>query len=384
MPTITDALLDEMRQVGDPEADDRVAALMADEVRSTMTGLIGSARLGSSQLSDSLTRFPYEPPPEPDLVAAGQEVFQDHGPEILWILGCYSLPAAYAAKNGVEVLSQTGFLGAQTNRRLIETAIMVTDVMRPGALEPNGEGTETIDRVRIMHAAIRRLILDRTAPPWDSPTHGLPVNQEDMAGTLMTFSMLVIEGLRKLGIRLTRVEQTSFMATWSYIGTRLGVHPSLLPATVRDAKRLTKSIQSRQIAASPAGRALTAALLPVLESKTLPGIASATMRLCLPRAVWKGLGLRGHLLMDVVIRVAAFVMGIIDRTLLRFKRRSRLFRSISMGLVAHLLESERDPGRPLFEMPDDLRWWAAGQPPATPTARVFNRVMTRVASTAHA
>ncbi len=369
--------LDAFRQAGDPEADRRIIAIAAGDVRRTMGDLFSSARLEDSSIPAELSRFPYEPPDE--VVGEGQQVFLDHGPEILWLLGCYALPAAYSAKNGVEVLAQTGFLGAETNRRLIETAFMVVDVMTDGGLGPDAVGTQTVDRVRIMHAAIRRLILERDDPPWDSAERGLPLNQEDMAGTLMTFSTLTIDGLRKLGIRLNRHERNAYIAAWAYVGRRMGVDRALVPASYRDAKRLTKTIQDRQIEPSETSRTLTAALIPILEDKSLPGIPTATMRLCLPRPVWKGLGVRGNLMMDIFMRTVAYVIGWIDRLFLRFKRRSRLFRAFSMGLIDHLLTSDRDQGRPRFELPASLDWWRTeASRPATPTARLLERGAARI------
>jgi len=369
--------LNAFRQAGDPEADRRISEIVAGDVRTTMKDLFSSARLEDSSVSAELSRFPYEPPDE--LVAEGQQVFLDHGPEILWLLGCYALPAAYAAKNGVEVLAQTGFLGAETNRRLIETAFMVVDVMTDGALGRDAVGTQTVDRVRIMHAAIRRLILERDDPRWDLAERGLPLNQEDMAGTLMTFSTLTIEGLAKLGIRLSRHEREAYISAWAYIGHRMGVDPALVPATYRDAKRLTKAIQDRQIDPSETSRTLTAALIPILEDKSLPGIPTATMRMCLPRPVWKGLGVRGNLIMDIFMRTVAYIIGWIDRLFLRFKRRSGLFRAFSMGLIDHLLTSDRDVGRSQYELPESLNWWRTETAqPATPTARLLERGAVRI------
>lgn len=371
--------LDAMRHAGDPAADERVAGLDRSGVEQTMKRLFASATLADAALTDDIALFPYEPPSDIVLVNEGQQVFLDHGPEILWLLGCYALPAAYAAKNGVEVLAQTGFLGSETDRRLIETTFMVVDVMTEGGLDEDGTGTQTIDRVRVMHAAIRSLILQRTDEPWDTEGRGLPLNQEDMAGTLMTFSALAVDGLRKIGIRLTKHERDAFTATWAYIGRRMGVDPQLIPDTYRQAKQLTKAIQSRQIDPSATSRRLTAALVPVLERRSLPGVPTATMRLCLPRPVWKGLGLHGNLIMDILIRVFAFVMGWIDRVLLRFKRRSRLFRAFSMGLINELLNSNRDEGRPQYELPESLKWWQTDQLPVeTPTARVFRRATARL------
>ena len=95
-------------------------------------------------------------------IGRGQDLFQELGPEVLLILGCYSLPAAYAATKGARVLAQTGFLTEDTDRRLGETSQMVVDVMTTGGLEPGGTGVWAARKVRLMHAAIRHLVLART------------------------------------------------------------------------------------------------------------------------------------------------------------------------------------------------------------------------------
>lgn len=195
----------------------------------------------------------------------------------------------------------------------------------------------------------------------------------------MTFSYLSVDGLRKLGIRLTKDERADYMAAWAYIGRRMGVDPALIPDGYRAGKRLTESIQSRQIDPSATSRRLTAALIPVLESKSLPGIPTATMRHCLPRPVWKALGIKGSPLMDILMRVLVFVMGWVDRILIRFKRRSRLFRAFSMGLIEHLLNADRDGGRPSYELPDSLSWWKTDQVEApTLSARLLRRGAERI------
>ena len=45
-----------------------------------------------------------------------------------------------------------------------------------------------------MHAAVRHLV--RSSPRYD-PEWGTPVNQEDLAGTLMTFSIVVLDALEQ-------------------------------------------------------------------------------------------------------------------------------------------------------------------------------------------
>ena len=38
---------------------------------------------------------------------------------------------------------------------------------------------------------------------WDAERWGAPINQHDMAGTQLLFSLAVLEGLRTLGFRIT-------------------------------------------------------------------------------------------------------------------------------------------------------------------------------------
>ena len=96
--------------------------------------------------------------------------------------------------------------------------------------------------------------------PWDTATLGVPINQEDMVGTLMTFTWLILDGLAKLGNSLTPEDQQAYFETWLVVGRLMGVDADLLPATVADARALTALIEQRQIAESPQGREMMAAL----------------------------------------------------------------------------------------------------------------------------
>ena len=72
-------------------------------------------------------------------IEIAQDLFSQYGPEILMILGCYCLPAAYSAKKGVQVLATTRFLQLEPDRRLAETAQIIVDVMS-GGLGPGNHG----------------------------------------------------------------------------------------------------------------------------------------------------------------------------------------------------------------------------------------------------
>src|SRR6187549_451702 len=127
------------------------------------------------------------------------------------LLCCYSLPSSYAARKGVQVLHRTAYLAKRPNRRLFETAQFIVDVLSPGGLGPLGHGQRTAQKVRLMHAAIRHLILHDPNTRWPADDLGVPINQEDLLGTLMTFTWLILDGLSRLGVRLTPQEQQAYL-----------------------------------------------------------------------------------------------------------------------------------------------------------------------------
>src|SRR5687768_16325233 len=189
----SDAFLDSKRTRGD-EAADRVIAELFEEgdvaaVNQLMQTLVVNDGMPSELLPpnvrDYLDRTSSAPLVDPELVEIGEDVFGLYGPEILAILGFYSLPAAYAAKKGVQVLYRTAYLEKRPVRRVFETTQMVIDVMAEDGLGPHGKGVRTAEKVRLMHAAVRHLIRSDPKNPWDVKELGVPINQEDLAGTLM-------------------------------------------------------------------------------------------------------------------------------------------------------------------------------------------------------
>src|SRR5207244_12288164 len=125
-----------------------------------------------------------------DLIRQGQERFKDWGPQIILSLFCASLPSAYAAKRGVQVLALTARLDTDTKRRIMETGQFLVDVLQPGGLDDEGAGRRSIQRVRLMHATVRTLVKLRAKqdPSIWKDDYGTPINQEDLAGTLQSFA----------------------------------------------------------------------------------------------------------------------------------------------------------------------------------------------------
>jgi hypothetical protein len=281
----TNSQLDELRKVTDTPADEVIAEFFEQQPppgndqqalhphgllmtlmneRISAAGSMPARTPITDRLLDELARR--SPPPEvqDDEVRAGQELFQFYGPEVLMNLCSFSLPMAYGAAKGAKVLHETGYLENRVQRRLIETTQMVVDVMKPGGLNPGGDGLRTAREVRLMHASIRYLIKVEK-PDWKTNTLGEPINQEDMAGTLMTFSYVVLKGLHQLGLKIEREQQEAYLAAWRHVGRSMGLVEELLPGSLEEAQELTWFIFDRQMKGSDEGRALMAALLNTMR-----------------------------------------------------------------------------------------------------------------------
>ena len=128
------------------------------------------------------------------------------------------------------VLTSTGYLNNKhTFRRLFETTQMVTDCLAPGALDVGGVGWKSCIRVRLLHAKVRQRL--RRLKSWDADRWGVPINQEDLCATQLSFCFNVLLGLRHMGVPVTRQECEDYTHTWRYMGHLLGVIPEMNPCT---------------------------------------------------------------------------------------------------------------------------------------------------------
>ena len=111
----------------------------------------------------------------------------------------------------MKVLDATGYLTEQSDRtfrRLNETFEMVLDSLESiEAMQVGGRGWRSILRVRLLHSSVRLRILSKSTSSssssngrtWRSEKDGLPINQEDMMGTLLAFSINVLDSIKRIG-----------------------------------------------------------------------------------------------------------------------------------------------------------------------------------------
>ncbi|RZK68129.1 MAG: DUF2236 domain-containing protein [Pedobacter sp.] len=257
--------LDIKRRSGDQAVDEFIKHVFADTERKQQ---LQKWLAGKSTIADLELIFPgfdfikksNDLPSwaKPDLITEGNAFFARHAQSIMSLLGLLSLPYCYTAADGAMVLYLSEKIRNNTTKRLHDTAVFVWEVMGPSAFGKGGNAFNEILKVRIIHAAVRYYTLQ--SGKWNEEW-GMPVNQEDMAGTNLSFSLIIVRGLRKLGVSVSNREQVAFLHIWKVVGYLTGLSEDLLPENGKMATQLDLAIKSRQFRSSDHGKELTKSLI---------------------------------------------------------------------------------------------------------------------------
>ncbi|MEI8048857.1 MAG: oxygenase MpaB family protein [Bacteroidota bacterium] len=267
-----------------------------------------------------------------DLIDLGQQIYIRHGIWISLLLSNKSLPECYACAKGAEVLHRTARLDEQQgsmetfSRRIAETAQFVVFAMSPGGLSPNGRGLVAAQKVRLIHAVIRYHLRKQN---WDPALYDEPINQEDMAGTLMSFSALILQGMEQLGIVLEPVEKEAYIHCWRVIGHVIGLHDDIIPENSDDALKLGNSILDHQIARSKQGSELMKALLE-FQDKNAKAIMSSDTNIAMVRLMM------GSKISDL-LDVPGIQQNKIDKLSLKIKRIANAMEKMDQSMVFAML-----------------------------------------------
>jgi hypothetical protein len=182
----------------------------------------------------------------------------------LYALGGAALMSGYLSSGAVKPLALTGALIQMAPRRLAETTRFVWALSTSNRMGRFSEGWKTTVRVRLLHAIVRRGLA--ASPRWNAEAWGRPVNQRDMVGTHLEFSVAYIAGLTTLGILVNRREREALMHLWRYVGHLLGIIDDLLPKTFREGLEVAWLFNQTEAGPDDDSRALAAALLAVRYS----------------------------------------------------------------------------------------------------------------------
>jgi hypothetical protein len=269
------------------------------------------------------------------------------------------LPLAFAAGNGVQVIHRARRLEDDSLRRLYDTAQMIVNVMQEGELARGKLGWRAACKVRLMHVLIRQQVQHDHDKPW-SASWGTPINQEDMAGTLLSFSVAVLHGLRRMGAQIAQADADDYVYVWSAIGRLLGLHEPLLMTSERDALQLAAQIGRRQIRHTPEGERLARQLMTAVATLfPLPGYAvslthfflgntafgkDVANQLRLPKPGWtRALVAARAWQKCAILRLLAVVPG---------ARRRRSY--VARRFVQSMINRRRAAGGRPFEMPEPI------------------------------
>ena len=257
-------LLDKYRLEGDPEVDG-ILKLMRSEGTPLGAGddllrraeQAASLNLDSTKLSESdvaLAKFYQKYSQIPtwvdwSQVKKGQQVFLAYLPAISYSLFYRSLLPGFSIPKIAAVLQSTRYLAPPSTREQVRNRLMDTGALlaaccchpasdgdetkkkRPDSLAgidvcllPGKVGWKTALHVRILHAKVRQALLQEQVNSWNTKELGVPINQEDLAATLLAFSTNAMWGCEMiLGKPLPKDERDAYLAFWRYIGWLLGI-----------------------------------------------------------------------------------------------------------------------------------------------------------------
>ena len=362
---LTNEHFDQLRQVGDPPLDPIMAELKENdqvhEVNDLLLHMVENHTDIPEALPDNIESWLHQKRQLPDDVdmarlARSSAFFVEHGALITLILSTAALVTCYAGSKGSKVLTFSYRMGQNPYHRIAETGQFVLLVMDPDGFQPHGKAITTCLKVRLMHAAVRYLV--RRTGKWDEKTLGVPICQEDLLGTLMVFSVGVIEGLKKLGTNVRDEDAEDYYYGWQVIGRLMGIRPENIPPDVATATQIAHFIAQRQFGPSPEGVYLTRSLInmhsDLIPGTMLDGIVPALIRhlagdeiadwMEVPRTRWERMMGQAH-------RVGRF-LDILDNT---FGGLDQLLDRLAIALLMRNSIAVNDYQRAAFHIPVKLK-----------------------------
>lgn len=361
MPDYTDEYMDGLRLRGDELADATVETLFADGDVGRFNTLMRWFTVSGRPLPDGLPGAARDylqatttPPDWIDwaVMERARQFFIDNDVHISTGLSFAAMPACYVVPHMAKLLSATHSLD-YPSRRMAETGQFTVYLMQPDAFEAGSRFVPAAQKVRLLHASIRRHL--KQEERWPEP---VPICQEDMLGGLMMFSLQVLDALHRMGVHITSEGAAAYYYAWRVVGTMLGCDPAAIPADLEAARRFSDRYMVRHMGPSPEGAHLTRQLIEmyqdVVPGELLDPVVPALIRflmgdtaadwLMVPRSRW-----------DSVIPAAPALLGALERFEERGPWAARL--SDRLGSLVTMLElSSLTRGRVMhYAIPHDLK-----------------------------
>ncbi|SDJ58057.1 hypothetical protein SAMN04488074_102430 [Lentzea albidocapillata subsp. violacea] len=326
--------LDALKYEGDPLADAVIAHLVEsgslNEVNQVLAEFRGNDEPIPAHLPPVVRDYlvATDDPPEwmdEERVARAHEFFVDDGVHVASVLSFGAMVNCYAQPRPSRVLTITHRLN-QPHRRLSETSQFVLNMMEPNAFGTGGSFVPTIQKTRLIHAAVRYFV--GRSPEWDHEADGVPVCQQDLLGALLIFSAQVIDGMRRIGVSVTDTEAEDYYHVWRVAGAVLGIRPDAMPETLAEAEEVSNTMVRASYAPSQEGVELTRNLVELYEKfvpgKAFDGVVAAMVRQVVDEEVADWLEVPHSRGWTTAVRTGAKVMRVFERG----EDRSRVARAV--------------------------------------------------------
>lgn len=279
--------LGERLTVGDDPMDRLVDWMSAD-------GMARTRPLFDRALANGINNVPEAPEPlraffsqlestpdwvDHDMLRRGQRALRIGGADGMYIARDVSLLGGYQFSGFNKTLLRTGALEKGSNVRFAETMQWALDVIADGALAPGGIGYQSTIRVRLIHAFVRRHV--EAMPDWRAGEWGVPINQTDMAATLVGSLVAPPLGSLGMGMLTTPADLDAIAHVTRYVGWLIGVEDEWLPRSFRDGVRVLYHTLTALANPDESSRQLA---MPMLNDplkwhyRTLPGLRRSVAR----------------------------------------------------------------------------------------------------------
>jgi hypothetical protein len=357
-----------MRHEGDVLADaliDRIYKEGAlDAVNKTLEKLVRNDGIPTSDLHPEVTVFLEQTCELPawadrEKMKRASAIFDIHGLQMVMMLFGAALPTLYAARKGAQVLVLTNRMVDYTflKRRIMETAQFMMDVTEYDAFEPDGQGVVAVQKVRLIHAAIRCCILND--PTWNAHWDmdwGVPINQVDLAGTMLSFSTTVLQAMANSSIALSAEEKEAYLHHWKVIGHILGIKEIFMPVDYADSIDQMDTTLKLNHEPSEAGKILANALVEFLHEHIpfFKSYITDTIRYWIGRHAAHCLSLPGYRWTIAVFQLQRVVWWVESHLQIEFPLIGRLSRTLNRRMLLAIIQIERGQRTP-FRLPSTLR-----------------------------
>jgi ER-bound oxygenase mpaB/B'/Rubber oxygenase, catalytic domain len=285
-----------------------------------------------------------------DLIRLGQRAMRRIGADGMYAARDASLLGGYQFSGNNKTLIRAGALEKGSNSQFAGIMEWTMDVISEDAMAPLGVGYQSTVRVRMVHSFVRRHVT--AMPDWQDDQWGAPINQTDMAATLIGMLIAPPTGGVGLGIILSPKEYDAIAHLTRYVGWLIGVRDEFLPRNFRDGIRTLYHTVGALSAPDESTKQLA---MPMVDDplkwhyRTMPGLRRRLARaqhlslasgLLGPRTM-RALGLPAFVLpwyqmlrlpVNLARSVAAFVRpGGVDRAAVRGDREQKAFLRTMIG-----------------------------------------------------